>query len=303
MNIRHLKIFVTVCQYGSMTAAAQHLYVSQPSVSNAIREFEEEYGIRLFDRSSKKLALTEDGKELYTYGTHILSLIDDMSTSINNRRINTTLRIGTGIAFGELYLTQIIRDFRQQNPQCTLHVTVDSSEVLELMLTNGELDLCIMEGTSHIPDFQHREVYHSPIVAVCRFDHPFADAKNVTAEMLAQENLLLRERLCPTREMINAYFSNHNLSVTPLFESSSALTLLNGVRENFGIAFLPLDHYEFFHFPELTLLSVPDFSYMRYIDFVYKKKTILSPLASSFIQLTADRIPDLQKEILYHKIV
>ena len=269
MNIRQLKIFVTVCQSGSMTAAAKNLYISQPSISNAIKEFEREYGIQLFDRTSKKLTLTESGKELYSYGTRILSLIDDLTTSINNRKSNTTLRLGTGCAFGEIYLASLIRYFQQNNDQCTFQIIVDSSEVLEPALTNGELDFCIMEGTSHIPDFHHHEVYRSPIV--------------------------LREKMCPTREMTDAYFSNHNLSVTPFFESSSPLTLLNAVKVNFGIAILPLDHYEYFYSSELKLINIPDFHYTRYIDFIYKKKTILSPLAQTFMQFVIQYIPLIQK--------
>ena len=288
MNIRQLTIFITVCQYGSMTAAAQKLYISQPSVSNAIRDFENEYGVTLFDRSSKHLALTEYGKEVYTYGTRILSLIDDITTSISNKKINTTLRIGTGIAFGKLYLPKIIKEFQQKNPQCNFNITVDSSEILEPLLLNNEIDICIMEGTSHIPDFQHLEVYHSPIVAVCHKEHKLANCKSVTAEMLVKENLLLREKLCPTREMVNAFFSNHNLSVTPFYESSSAFALINAVKENLGIAMLPLDHYQYFYTPELTLINMSDFSYTRYIDFIYRKKTILSPLAQTFMQYTID---------------
>ncbi len=295
MNIRQLTIFITVCQYGSMTAAAQKLYISQPSVSNAIRDFENEYGVQFFDRSSKQLSLTEYGKEVYAYGTRILSLIDDITTSINNKKINTTLRIGTGIAFGKLYLPGIIKEFKQQNPQCIFNITIDSSEILEPLLANGEIDICIMEGTSHIPDFQHQEVYHSPIVAVCHSDHPFAHRKNVTAEMLAQENLLLREKLCPTREMVNAYFSNHNLPVTCFYESSSALALINAVKENLGIAILPLDHYQCFYSPELKLIDIPDFNYTRYIDFIYRKKTIISPLAQAFMEFTIDYIENLQR--------
>ena len=295
MNIRQLKIFVTVCQSGSMTAAAKNLYISQPSISNAIKEFEREYGIQLFDRTSKKLTLTESGKELYSYGTRILSLIDDLTTSINNRKSNTTLRLGTGCAFGEIYLASLIRYFQQNNDQCNFQIIVDSSEVLEPALTNGELDFCIMEGTSHIPDFHHHEVYRSPIVAVCHQNHPFAAQKNVTAKMLAGESLLLREKMCPTREMTDAYFSNHNLSVTPFFESSSPLTLLNAVKENFGIAILPLDHYEYFYSSELKLINIPDFHYTRYIDFIYKKKTILSPLAQTLMQFVIQYIPLIQK--------
>lgn len=95
--------------------------------------------------------------------------------------------------------------------------------------------------------------------------------------------------------MTDAYFSNHNLSVTPFFESSSPLTLLNAVKENFGIAILPLDHYEYFYSSELKLINIPDFHYTRYIDFIYKKKTILSPLAQTFMQFVIQYIPLIQK--------
>lgn len=271
MNIRHLTIFITVCQQGSMTAA-QKLYISQPSVSSAIREFENEYGVQFFDRSSKRLTLTEYGQEVYVYGTRILSLIDDISTSISKKNINTTLRLGTGTAFGAQYLPHIVKKFKKYNPQCIFDVTIDSSEVLEPLLANGELDLCIMEGTSHIPDFHHQEIYNSPIVTVCHKDHPLADKKNVTAKQLIQEPLLLREKLCPTREMVNAYFSNQNLSVTSFTKAKKASGLLNAVKENLGIAMLPLDHYQYFYSPELTLVDVPDFNYKRYIDFIYRKK-------------------------------
>ena len=116
----------------------------------------------------------------------------------------------------------------------------------------------------------------------------------VIVKMLAGESLLLREKMCPTREMTDAYFSNHNLSVTP-FESSEPLTLLNAVKENFGIAILPLDHYEYFYSSELKLINIPDFHYTRYIDFIYKKKTILSPLAQTFMQFVIQYIPLIQK--------
>lgn len=286
MNIRHLSIFVTVCESGSMTAAAQKLFISQPAVSIAIREFEDEYGVQLFSRSSKKLCLTEFGEEVYSYAKRILSLVDDMNLTITERKIHSTLRIGTGIAFGKLYLPYILKKFKQQHQNCSIYITVDSSEILEPLLANGELDLCIMEGTSHSPELQHEELSRSPIVAICHHSHRFAREPIVTPQMLASENLLLRERRSPTREMVDAFFSNHNLTVRPIFESISALALLTAAREKLGIAILPLDHHQLLRLPELTVLPVPALNCVRFMDFAYRKNITLSPLVRDFISFT-----------------
>ncbi len=295
MNIRHLNIFVTVCESGSMTAAAQKLFISQPAVSIAVREFEDEYGVQLFSRSSKKLCLTEFGEEVYSYAKRILSLVDDMNLIITERKTHSTLRIGSGIAFGKLYLPYILKKYKQQQ-NCSICITVDSSEVLEPLLANGELDLCIMEGTSHSPELQHEELSRSPIVAICHHSHRFAREPFVTAEMLASENLLLRERRSPTREMVDAFFSNHNLTVRPIFESISALALLTAARERLGIAILPLDHHQLLRLPELTVLHVPDLNCIRFMDFAYRKNITLSPLVRDFINFTIAETKQLLTE-------
>ena len=276
-----------------MTLAAQKLFISQPAVSAAIHEFEDEYGVQFFDRSSKKLSLTNFGEEIYSYAQRILSLVDDMNAVISERKIYSTLRVGTGIAFGKLFLPRILRRFKKVYPNSHIFITVDSSEILEPLLANGELDFCIMEGTSHSPEFQHMELMHSPIVAVCHEDHHLAKEPVVTAEMLASENLLLRERRSPTREMINAYFSNKNLTIRPTWESISALSLLSAAQEKLGIAILPLDHFQIFHIPGLIVLPVEDLNCVRYMDFTYRKNITLSPLAENFIQFTLEIVQDI----------
>ena len=82
MTIRHLRIFTEVCSCGSVTGAAKKLYLAQPSVSLAIRELEEHYGVKLFDRIARRLDLTEAGARLLTYATHIISLFDDMRPAL-----------------------------------------------------------------------------------------------------------------------------------------------------------------------------------------------------------------------------
>lgn len=286
MTTRHLAILAAVCETGSMTAAAQKLFISQPAVSLAIREMEDEYEVKLFTRTSRKIYLTDLGNEVYAYAKRVLLLLDDMNSTLTKRKSYSTLRIGTGLAFGKLFLPHIITAFNELHKDCSTFVTVDTSEVIEPMVASGELDLGIMEGTSHSPDLQHRELSCSPIVAVCHYEHPLANIEVVSPELLSQQKLLFRERNCPTREATNAFFASYNVSVYPVWESSSALSLLNAAACQMGIAILPYDHYQWLSDNRLVVLNVEGLNYSRYIDFVYRKNIALPTLAEEFIEFT-----------------
>ena len=77
MTLRHLRIYVTVCETGSMTAAAKKLYIAQPSISLAVSEMERYYGVRLFDRISRRLYMTDSGRQTLEYARHIIALFDE----------------------------------------------------------------------------------------------------------------------------------------------------------------------------------------------------------------------------------
>ena len=97
MTLRHMRILVAVFQQGSVTKAAQALHLAQPSVSLAVKELEEYYGVRLFERRGRRILPTEAGREFYGYALHIASLFDEMETRIKNWDRIGTLRIGTSI--------------------------------------------------------------------------------------------------------------------------------------------------------------------------------------------------------------
>lgn len=92
MTIRHFRIFIAVANTGSITRAAQALYVSQPTVSVAIRELEQHYGTRLFERISQRLKITEAGRALLGYATHLISLYDEVEASFQNPDSHGLLR-------------------------------------------------------------------------------------------------------------------------------------------------------------------------------------------------------------------
>ena len=104
MTLRHLRIFVTVCETGSMTAAAQILYIAQPAISLAVSEMEEHYKVRLFDRISRRLYLTDSGRQALEYARHIIALFDEMEQGVRGGQAAKELRIGTSITIGSCLL-------------------------------------------------------------------------------------------------------------------------------------------------------------------------------------------------------
>ena len=107
MTIRHLKIFLTVAETGKMSMAAEQLYITQPSVSQAVRELEDHYQILLFERLSKKLYITEDGKKLYVTAKQLVTQFENLEESMRKENRREKIRIGGTVTLGSGLLFDI----------------------------------------------------------------------------------------------------------------------------------------------------------------------------------------------------
>ncbi|GAA6502416.1 LysR family transcriptional regulator [Blautia parvula] len=116
MTIRHLKIFLAVAESGKMSLAAEQLFITQPSVSQAIRELEEHYQTLLFERLSKKLYITEDGKKLYVTAKQLVTQFESLEESMQKENRREKLRIGGTITLGSGILSRVVRDLRAEQP-------------------------------------------------------------------------------------------------------------------------------------------------------------------------------------------
>jgi len=267
-----------------MTGAAKKLYITQPSISIAIKELEEHYDINLFERTSRKMYLTPVGKNILNYTQQILGLYDEMDTSCQSLYAQNELRIGCGIDFGKLMIAKIVKQFSLTHPNCRLKVIVNSSEITEPMLLDNQLDLSIMEGTTHTRNLKLIQLLSSPLVAICNANHPLASSHSITISDFKGVPLLLREKYSPTRNAVDLYFESHNFTADPIWESISAQALIEAVQEGLGVALLPLDHVTMFPADHIVVLNIEDFEVFRFINIVYNKKKILSPLMLEFVE-------------------
>ncbi len=104
MTLRHLKIFMTVFETSNFTKAGEKLLMAQPAISLAIKELEDMYGVRLFERIRRNIYPTEQGKTLYQYATTLLAMYDEMNDIMRNLDEKSTIRIGSSITVSNYIL-------------------------------------------------------------------------------------------------------------------------------------------------------------------------------------------------------
>ena len=147
MTLRHMKIFVAVYQQKSITLASNSLHLAQPSVSLAIRELEEYYHIRLFDRLSRRIYPTENGHRFYEYALHIVSLFSEMENKIPAWDANAPLHIGSSITLGTCLIPSLVKAYQEQHPEIKIYVTVKNTGTIEQAVVDNQLDFALVEGT------------------------------------------------------------------------------------------------------------------------------------------------------------
>ena len=131
MTIRHLKIFLAVAESGKMSLAAEQLFITQPSVSQAIRELEEHYQTLLFERLSKKLYITEDGKKLYVTAKQLVTQFESLEESMQKENRREKLRIGGTITLGSGILSRVVRDLRAEQPDLDIYSYMNNTQIIE----------------------------------------------------------------------------------------------------------------------------------------------------------------------------
>ena len=145
MTLRHLRIFAAVYREMSITKAAEKLYMTQPSVSLAVREMEEHYQVRLFNRINRRIFPTEKGTALYGYARQILELMEETEGVMRTSAAPLKLHIGSSITIGNTILPQVIRKFQEKYRECEVQVTVQNSRNIVQAVVKNEQDIGLVE--------------------------------------------------------------------------------------------------------------------------------------------------------------
>ncbi|HIQ98530.1 MAG TPA: LysR family transcriptional regulator [Candidatus Scybalocola faecavium] len=219
MTLRHLKIFVEVARTGKMSAAAQNCYISQPTVSQAIRELEEHYQVRLFERLSKKLFITPEGKTLFSYAVRTLEQYQQLEDAMNGMEKGNSLRLGATITIGTCLLPGIINDLDQAIHPLSQYTYVGNTHTIEEMLLKSQLDIGIVEGIVESPDLISIPIARDYLVLAAAPDHPIARMPQVHISQLKDYSFVLRESGSGTRKLFTDYMTRVNVPLQVICEA------------------------------------------------------------------------------------
>lgn len=285
MTLRHMKILVEVYRRNSVTKAAQALHLSQPSVSLALRELEDYYGVALFERVGHRISPTECGREFYGYAVHVVSLMDELEKRMRNWDAIGTVRIGATVTIGTYLLPALVRRYQAEFPALHVDVQVCPAGQVEQLVLDNRIDLGLIETQPEHEELAAVPFSRDELQAIVPPDSPLAGRGEVTIQELTRFPFLMREPGSAGRKALDGYLALHRLSVQPAWESVSTQALIKAVVEGLGVAVLPkLLIQQDVAAGNVVPLTLKE-PLRRTLNIVYHKRKYLSESMQRFIAL------------------
>ena len=232
MTLRHLQIFAEVAECKKMSEAAAKLYISQPTVSQAIRELEEYYGVLLFERLNKRLVITMAGERLYRHAKDILMQYGDMENSMSEISKRPFLRIGATLTVGSRFLPDILKSFKHRRPDVDTFCLVNNTAAVEEGILSSRLDIGVVEGIVKSDDIKADDAIADELVLVCSKNHPFYNKNSITFSQLIGQRFVLREKGSGTRELFELDLKKHHIDIVCAWEAFGTESLMGAVKND-----------------------------------------------------------------------
>ena len=296
MADRRLQVFHAVAKHLSFTKAAEALFMTQPAVTFQIRQLEEHFDTRLFDRASGRITLTPAGILALEYAERILGLSGELETRLKELtgHVAGPLLIGASMTIGEYVLPQLIGEFKVRFPAIVPRMFIANSEQVQNRLIERSLDLGFIEGDSHLPSLATEVCCDDELQVVCAPEHPLARLPAIPPRTLLEHAYVSREPGSGTREVIDRYLEKAGVSLQPVMELGSPEALKGLVATGFGFAIMSratvaLESHlgRVVRVPLLPRLD-------RRFSVVYPKERIHSKLLNGFVAFAKERMAALQ---------
>ena len=290
MTIRHLRMFLAVCETGTTIAAAQQLHVSQPTVSAAISEMEHYYGVCLFDRINRRMCLTDAGARLREYASHIVSSFDEMERAAGELEDTGRLRIASSIIIGTALLPGFLCKLKNTFPALKPEVVICNSEQVEQRVLRNEADIGFVEGSISHAELICREFARDGMVFLCTPSHHLAGRTDVSPAEVAQEALLCREAGSACRLLVEGAFRSVGIEIAPVWQSISNEALISAASSGMGVAILPcLAARGTLERGETASFKVKTLHMERVFSCVYHRKKYMSRAMQALLEICLEQ--------------
>jgi LysR family transcriptional regulator, hydrogen peroxide-inducible genes activator len=246
MTITQLKYVLSVAQYQNFTIAAEHSFVTQPTLSMQIQKLEEELDVKIFNRSKKPIELTEVGKKIVEQAKVIVDESTRISDIVHQQKgyVGGEFKLGMIPTIMPTLLPMFLNNFTKKYPKVKLIIEELTTEDIIKKLTDGHLDAAIVATPLENEAIKERPLYYEPFVGLIPENHRLFQNKQITVEDLEMEDILLLEDGHCFKDSIINLCRNYKVDNKKGFQlaSGSFDTLIKLSKEGLGMTLLPYLH-------------------------------------------------------------
>ena len=241
MPDRRLQVFHTVARFLSFTKAAETLHMTQPAVTFQVRQLEEYFNTRLFDRTHNRINLTDAGKKVYEYSEKIFEIYYEMENCVKELtgEVNGILIIGASTTIAEYMLPALLGDFKANHPDVAIRLKVGNSDEIVSMVETNIIDLGVVEAPVHNKNLAVELWCLDQLVAIVPLKHALAHEESIPVHKLVEYPYICREEGSGTREVINEYLNTAGLNYRNLnivMELGNPEAIKRAVEAGMGIS-------------------------------------------------------------------
>ncbi len=263
-----------VCETGNYTRAAEKLSLTQPAVSQHIKQLEREFSTVIFERGNGKVVPTPEGKLIIEYAKRVASLYESLQQSlVDRKRAIDRLRVGVTHTSESNIVTEVLAKYTEQCSNMKITIQTNSIDNLCEMLKNYKIDIAIVAGTVTDPSIHTVMLDTDRLVLAVSNDHPLAKQDYVTVDQLRHERMILRLPSSGTRNQFSASLESKSMSLDEfnvVLEVDNIATIKDLIRRNYGVSVLArsacMDELKK---GKLTALPIENLSMTREINILY----------------------------------
>lgn len=289
MTLRQFEVFLAVARARSFRRAAEALHLSQPALSQHVRELETELGARLLDRLGRAVHLTDAGRVLEEHATRLFATLTDARRAIADLQglQQGSLVIGASSTPGIYVLPGVLGLFRQRYPGIDVTLRLGNSEQVESLVRAGQLDLGLIGDLGRSPDEEWLTAsLPDELVLVVGPAHPWARRRDIRPEELADQPLLLREAGSATRQVTERALAGAAVSYRAGMVLEHTEAIKQGVLAGLGVAFLSVYSVRGeLATGRLRTLRVRGLRIVRHFHLIHHERRQLSAAARAFMEL------------------
>lgn len=290
MNYERLRTFMAVAEKKSFSEAGKILFVTQPTITSQIKALEEELHTKLFERTTKKVEMTQSAVILYKYAKEIIRLSDSAQKEILKieNMIHGDLSMGCSLTIGEYILPKYLKQFKDMYPLIQMSVEISNSNNIITSIKDQFIDVGLIETPIDDPEIMVEPFLEDELILIASPNYFSNNEITISIEQLKRTPLIVREKGSGTRAVLEQYLNQAGMSIDRLnvvMELGSTEAIKAAVESGLGVSIVSKNAIiKEQQLQLLTAYPIKNISFYRYFYIAFRKEQVLKSTTELFIE-------------------